>query len=353
MISTQDRQTAVSLIDEATLAGARRFMACREMGICSRTYRRWVESSGEVRPDQRPLAIRPVPANALTEEERAKVLEVVSRPEFASLPPSQIVPILADQGEYLASESSFYRILRAHGMQHHRGRAARPAGKREPQRHCAQGSNQVWVWDITWLPGPVAGTFFYLYMMLDLYSRKVVGWEVFEQESAECAAIVLQKASLAEVRGIKPLVLHSDNGSPMKGATMLATLQKLGIAPSFSRPGVSDDNAHAEAFFRTLKYRPGYPGKGFDTLENTRNWVMHFVRWYNFEHRHSAIKFVTPAQRHSGEDVAILAARDQLYQQARAKHPERWPGETRDWEKVYVVWLNPVRQADQGFKLAA
>ncbi|MBL8454449.1 MAG: IS3 family transposase, partial [Zoogloea sp.] len=264
------------------------------------------------------------------------------RPEFASLPPSQIVPALADRGTYLASESSFYRILRAHGLQHRRGRAAAPS-PREPRRDQAHGPNQIWVWDITWLPGPVAGTYSYLYLMLDLFSRKVVGWEVFAEENSVCAAHVLRKASLAERRGLEPLVLHSDNGSPMKGATMLATLQKLGIASSFSRPGVSDDNAQAEAeaFFRTLKYRPGYPAKGFLTLEAARQWVRKFVSWYNFEHRHSAIKFVTPAQRHGGEDVAVLLARDGLYQQAKAARPERWRGPTRDWSRPGAVWLNP------------
>jgi putative transposase len=346
MISTHDRQAAVALIREATVAGARHFMACREIGINSKTYRRWVSESGQVKPDQRPEALRPVPANALTQEERAKVLEVANRPEFASRPPSQIVPILADRGEYLASESSFYRILREEGLQHRRGRAAHPRVS-EPKRHCAQGPNEVWVWDITWLPGPVTGSFFYLYMMIDLYSRKVVGWEVFEEQSAECAANVLHKASLAECRGVKPLVLHSDNGSPMKGATLLTMLQKLGIAPSFNRPGVSDDNAHAEAFFRTLKYRPGYPSKGFARLEEAREWVMGFVEWYNVEHRHSGIQFVTPAQRHRGEDGAVLQARDALYQQAKAKHPARWSGPTRNWEKTPVVWLNQERQKDK------
>ncbi len=134
----------------------------------------------------------------------------------------------------------------------------------------------------------------------------------------------MRKASLAEQRGLKPLVLHSDNGSPTKGATMLTTRQKLGIASSFSRPGVSDDNAQVEAFFRTLKYRPGYPAKGLQTLGAARQWVCSFVGWYNFEHRHSAIKFVTPVQRHRGEDVETLRARAQLYQQAKAARPKRW-----------------------------
>ena len=352
MISVHDRREAVQLINEAVSSGARLFMACQETGVCRRTYRRWLDVAGEVKVDARPQAVRPLPANALSEAERAEVLEVVCRAEYASLPPSQIVPILADQGTYLASESSFYRIMRASDLQHHRGRAARPT-KSEPRRHQASGPNEVWVWDITWLPGPVAGTYYYLYLMLDLFSRKVVGWEVFEEETGACAAQVVRKASLAEGRGLRPLVLHSDNGSPMKGATMLTTLSKLGVAPSFSRPGVSDDNAHAEAFFRTLKYRPGYPGKGFKTLENTRDWVRKFICWYNEQHRHSGIKFVTPQQRHKGEDIVVLQARDVLYRQAKASKPERWSGATRNWARNDVVWLNPENQTHEVERIAA
>lgn len=352
MISTQDRRDAVTLIDEAVMSGARVFLACAELGLCKRTYRRWTVLEGEVKADGRPDAARPVPANALSEAERQKLVALSCQPEFASLPPSQIVPILADRGEYYASESSFYRVLKAHDLQHHRGRAAAPS-QSQPKRHQATGPNQVWVWDITWLPGPLAGTYYYLYLMLDLFSRKVVGWEVYEEETAEHASRVIRKASLAEGRGLTPLVLHSDNGSPMKGATMLTTLQKLGIAPSFSRPGVSDDNAQAEAFFRTLKYRPGYPGKGFKTLDEVRDWVMKFVRWYNTQHQHSALKFVTPAQRHQGADIALLEARKALYEEAKAAKPERWRGSTRNWDRPGTVWLNPVRQEDAKSKLAA
>lgn len=352
MISTQDRRDAVTLIDEALENGARLFRACAELDLCPRTYRRWTVLDGAVKADGRPGADRPLPANALSEEERQKLVALSCQPEFASLPPSQIVPILADRGEYYASESSFYRVLRAHDLQHHRGRAATPS-QSEPKRHQATGPNQVWVWDITWLPGPVVGTFFYLYLMLDLFSRKVVGWEVHDEETADHASLVVRKASLAEGRGLTPLVLHSDNGSPMKGATMLATLQKLGIASSFSRPGVSDDNAQVEAFFRSLKYRPGYPSKGFKTLDDVRDWVMNFVRWYNTRHQHSALKFVTPAQRHQGADIDILKARKALYEGAKAAKPERWRGPTRNWERPATVWLNPVRQENIKLKLAA
>jgi len=189
--------------------------------------------------------------------------------------------------------------------------------------------------------------------MLDLLSRKVVGWEVHDDENADHASLVVRKASLAEGRGLTPLVLHSDNGNPMTGATMLSTLQKLGIASSFSRPGVSDDNAQAEAFFRTLKNRPGYASKGFKTLDDVRDWVMRFVRWYNTRHQHSALKFVTPAQRHQGTDIDIRDARKTLYEKAKAAKPERWRGSTRDWERLATVWLNPVRQENIVVNLAA
>lgn len=352
MISILDRQRAVALIDEAVASGARLACACREIGLSGRTYRRWVGEDGKVAADARPEAERPTPANALSEEERERLVEVACRPEFASLPPSQIVPRLADAGTHLASESSFYRVLRAHNLQHHRGRAAARRTS-SPPRHCARGANEIWIWDITWMPGPIAGLFFYLYLVLDLYSRKVVGWEVFAEENAEHASQVIRKASLAEGRALKATVLHSDNGSPMKGATMLETLRKLGIAPSFSRPGVSDDNAQVEAFFRTLKYRPAYPAKGFATLEAARSWVLKFVRWYNAEHRHSALKFVTPAERHSGVDIAVLCDRKALYEKAKQARPERWSGATRNWEHCSTVWLNPVREEPSRHKLAA
>lgn len=140
---------------------------------------------------------------------------------------------------------------------------------------------------------------------------------------------------------VNGLVLHSDNGGPMKGSTMLATLQRLGVVPSFSRPGVSDDNPFSEALFRTMKYRPGYPGKPFASIEQARAWVTGFVGWYNNSHRHSGIRFVTPDERHSGRDVDILARRAAVYEQARRRRPERWAGSTRNWTPVGAVYLNP------------
>ena len=149
------------------------------------------------------------------------------------------------------------------------------------------------------------------------------------------------------------MVLHSDNGSFMKRATVRATLEKLGIMPSFSRPCVSNNNAYAESLFRTCKYRPNYPSKPFESLDEARRWTLKFVQWYNHEHKHSALKFVTPAQRHSGQADAVLRHREQVYAAAKQRHPERWAGQTRDWELQDQVWLNPERNQPEVLEKAA
>jgi putative transposase len=201
----------------------------------------------------------------------------------------------------------------------------------------------VWSWDITYLPTLVHGQFYYLYLVEDIYSRKAVGWEVYEQESGEHAAGLMQRTVMAERCWGAPLVLHSDNGAPMKSSTLLAKLYELGVTPSRGRPRVSNDNPYSESLFRTLKYCPQWPAQGFADIDAARAWVRDFIAWYNQEHRHSRIRFVTPAQRHRGEDKEILAARDAVYQAARAAHPERWSGETRNWSPIGAVSLNPER----------
>jgi transposase InsO family protein len=223
-------------LDAARQQGAPLEEACAVVGIGLRTYRRW-KAGGE---DGRPLAERPLPAHALSEAEREAIVDVCNTGRFASLPPSQIVPRLADEGCYLGSESSFYRVLHARGLQHHRGRA-RVAQRREPPTHEARGPNQVWCWDVSYLPSGIRGLYYYLYLVLDLYSRKVVAWEVHAQECGEHAAALLSRAVLLEGVGRQrqPLVLHADNGAPMKSATLLETLRLLGVQPSHSRPRVS------------------------------------------------------------------------------------------------------------------
>ena len=346
MISATDRRNAVELINEACANGARLEPACALLGLSARSVQRWTRE-GEVGEDRRPLAERPTPANALTPEEEQAILAACHRPAFASLPPEQIVARLLDEEQrYIASVSSFYRVLRRHGEVAHRGRAKSAVSHPRPTTFHACAPHQVWSWDCTWLPGPVKGLFFYLVMILDVYSRKIVGWEVFHAESAHHASLVIRRAVLAEGLIDQPLVLHADNGSPFKGATLLETLHALNITPSYSRPRVSNDNAYSEALFRTCKYVPGYPVNGFDSLEASQQWVQDFVVWYNTEHRHSAIRFVTPEERHRGEDRAILAQRHALNQAARQAHPERWSGKTRNWEPIEVVSLNPEREPE-------
>ena len=327
-------------IDEACVSGARRSRACQLLGLTVRTMQRW-QKAGELQADGRHAAAqRHPPANALSPEERAQVLAIAHQPEFADRSPKQIVPLLADRGQYLASESSFYRILRAADQLTHRGRAKPPTHSR-PAPLVATAPNQVWSWDITYLATLIHGKFFYLYLILDLFSRKIVGWEVHEQESAEQAAALFRQTYLREGVDRAALTLHSDNGSPMKGATMLATLHKLGVVPSFSRPSVSNDNPFSESMFRTLKYSPTYPDEPFQDVVAARVWVAAFVRWYNEQHRHSALRFVTPEQRHRGEDIKLLSHRAAVYENAKALNPARWSGSIRNWTPVGPVSLNP------------
>ena len=310
------------------------------MGIASSTFRRW-QYEGRVLEDQRPVAPRPTPVNKLAPEERERLLSVFHGPGFESLPPSQVVPALADSGVYLASESTCYRVLHEAGQQHDRGRARQRQRRSKPAEYAATAPNQAWCWDVTWLKGPARGMFFYLYMIMDVFSRKIVGWEVYEKECGELASTLVRRAVMAQSCLRSPDILHADNGSPQKSATLRTTLQQLGIEPTYSRPRVSNDNPYSESLFRTTKYRPDYPIDGFSELTQAQDWVLGFVRWYNHEHRHSAIRFVTPQERHTGADIEILKSRSVLYEKAKAERPERWRGKTRDWSRPDVVWLNP------------
>jgi putative transposase len=338
----QDRQMAIGLIEEAVASGARRCKACEVLEIDMRTLQRWKKDDLEDR--RKVAAAKRVPGNKLSDEEREAILATCNKPEFQSLPPSQIVPRLADNGEYIASESSFYRVLREADQVHRRGRAQAPRTVAKPEGFQATGPNQVWSWDITFLASSIRGAFYRLYLALDVFSRKIVGWEVHEDESADHASVLIRKACLAEGVHQDGLVLHSDNGGPMKGARMLATLQKLGVVPSFSRPSVSDDNPYSESLFRTLKYMPAYPSEPFESIEAARQWVHRFVQWYHNEHRHSAIRYVTPDQRHRGVDSELLKQREAVYEAARQRNPARWTGKTRNWSPVTKVWLNPPKE---------
>ena len=326
----------LDLIDEMAVTKVPLERACRVLGLSKRTVERWRGQCGGEDQRQGPGSL---PSNKLSEKERELVLNVSNSVEYRDLSPKQIVPKLADKGTYIASESSFYRILREEGQLSHREKSRPPS--RKPNEHVATGPCQVWSWDLTYLRSALRGCFFYLYLVVDIWSRKIVGWTVEESESTDSAAALLHRICIE--LGINPmgLVLHSDNGGPMKGSTMLATLQRLGVIPSFSRPHVSDDNPYSEALFRTMKYRPCYPSKPFASIEEARASVARFVAWYNPEHMHSAISFVTPEDRHCGRDMLLLERRRLVYERARGKHPERWSNATRDWRHVETVALNP------------
>lgn len=327
----------VALVDEAVAAGARLESACNELGIDARTIQRWRrDPDGE--DDRHGPKTRP--ANALTAAEEKDILSLLNSPEFSELSPHQVVAKLADMNIYKVSERTMYRLLRKHKLQAHRGRT-RPRSHHRPTEHRATGPCQVWSWDITYLRSPIKGKFWLLYMVVDVWSRKIVAARVHDHESDQLASVLIDEACKREGVERAGLVVHSDNGPAMKGQTLLAMMQVLGIVPSFSRPRVSDDNPFSEALFRTMKYRPDYPDGPFASVEAAQSWVDGFVRWYNEDHQHSGIRFVTPAQRHDGTDIAILENRHQVYTEARRRSPQRWSGKTRNWSHIAVVRLNP------------
>lgn len=286
MSTLTERSNIIALVGQAIEDGARQDRACEVISLSERTLQRWQRDQS--RGDQRPIRVQE-PKNALSAQERQAVLAVAQSEEFGHLCPSQIVPRLADQGNYVASESTFYRVLRAANQLQHRG-AERPRTKRsKPRALVATAPRQLFSWDITYLPTLVVGSFFYLYLFLDIFSRKIVGWQVYDCESSELAGEVMRDICMRENIAPNQVVLHSDNGSPMKGATMLATLQDLGVVPTFSRPSVSNDNPFSEALFKTLKYRPEYPVRAFESLLVARQWVGQF---------RALVQPGTPPQRH-------------------------------------------------------
>jgi putative transposase len=339
-VPPHDRKSAMTLIEEASKNGARKYKACELLGVTLRTVQRW-QDTGEM--DQRKGAGRVV-GNKLTSKERELILSTVNSHEYCDLPPCQIVPRLADKGVYIASESTIYRILREEKQLAHRG-LSKPAKHKKPEQRKACGANQLWSWDITYLPSRVRGIYYYLYMIMDVYSRKIVGWSIHHEQSADHAAHLIKQSCFDEGIERNQVTLHSDNGTPMKGSTMLAMLETLGVTPSFSRPSVSDDNPFSEALFKTLKYRPNFPiTDKFGTIFDARSWVIKFSAWYNDAHMHSGLKFITPNQRHVGNDKVIMKNRHNVYIKAKEKHPERWAKSTRNWQLPPVVTLNANRK---------
>lgn len=335
---TDERTSTLALLEAAMKSGCRLAPACREVGLDPRTVQRWrrLPSGGE---DRRRGPTAPS-RQKLSDAEREAVIRTATSPEFRNASPKQIVPRLADEGIYLASEATFYRVLHAQNLMTHRG-STKPRRVHRPDELIATRPGEIWSWDITYLPSQVRGKFFYLYLFVDVWSRRIMKAVVHAEESADHAGSALAEACAEHHVRPHVMTLHSDNGAPMKGATMLATMQALGVVPSFSRPSVSNDNPYSESLFRTLKHTPVYPRKPFATVDEAWAWVERFVSWYNHEHRHSAIGFVTPDERHHDIDLQVLASRRELYERARQLRPERWSRHTRRWDAPAVVTLNP------------
>jgi putative transposase len=345
LIAADQRAAVIELLQEGLSRGASAKAIAGLFGLATRTLRRWgvvIRSEG-FSGDRRKGSHRHV-AHRFSREERQIVLETVNDPRFADLTPSQIVAILAEEGLYVGSESTIYRILRQEGLLNHRGRTRPPREAREPPMLEATGIHQVLAWDITLLPGPVKGQFFYLYMVMDVWSRRILGVEVHDRECGELAKHFFDRVCRdEEISSGSTTILHADNGAPMRSYTLAAKLAELGISLSFSRPQVSNDNAYVESWFRTMKYHQSYPVRRFRDLLSVRAWVDSFVEWYNAEHRHSGIKYVTPNQRHYGEADAICSVRQRTYEQARQQHPRRWARPPRDWSQPQIVRVNHPR----------
>lgn len=309
------------------VAGAREESACELVGLSVRTLQRWRTGSWI---DGRKGAPK-VTARKLSPEEKEAVYQASNQERLADLTAEQVVATLAQESTYLASASTFYRILRERKALNRRQDSKTPVHSRKPDTRVATGPNQVWTWDITWLATEVKGIYFYAYVIMDLYDRAVVGWAIHDCEDGQLARELFERACLEHASC--PRFVHSDNGAPMKSYTLVEFLYSRHILPTTNRPRVSNDNPFSESLFKTVKYRAGYP-RTFKTLIAAMTWFAGFVDWYNTKHMHSALAYVTPHQRRTGQDIELLASRNTTLALAREQHPLRWG---RRPAKVYAA----------------
>lgn len=294
---------------------------CRTLGLSRATlYRRLARERGDMRG---PSPALPRPHHrALCQAERDEVLAALHSERFADMAPAAVYATLLDEGTYLCSIRTMYRLLAARGeVRERRAQAMHPA--RETPRLVATAPNQVWTWDISHLRTRVRGHTLKLYVCIDLYSRHAVGWHLSTTESAAEAAAFLRSLARRERVAPESLVVHADNGAPMRGRPLADLLESLGIERSHSRPRTSNDNAFSEAQFKTMKYRPTYP-RCFDDLDHARQWCSDFFRWYNHEHRHQGIALLTPADVFHGRADDKLRERARVLEAAGRRHPQRF-----------------------------
>lgn len=310
--------------------------ACRVLDLPRASFYR----AQALRPEAGATAPRPKPARALSDTERQTALAHLHSERFMDQAPHQVHATLLDEGIYLCSPRTMYRLLEEHGeVRERRDQLRRPAYQK-PEL-LATRPNQVWSWDITKLRGPAKWTYFYLYVILDLFSRYVVGWMVAAGESAELAKRLIQETLVKQ--GIAPgqLHIHADNGPSMSSKTLALKLADLGVTKSHSRPYVSDDNPFSESQFKTMKYRPEFPDR-FGSLEDARAHGQGFFHWYNHEHRHSGIALLTPHMVHYGLAADVLDNRQRVLSAAFQQHPERFVRKPpRPASLPDAVWINP------------
>jgi transposase InsO family protein len=304
-------------VNEAKAAKVSERSLCGLIGLNRRTLHNWRRQGLR---DRRKGSARQV-AHRLSPEEETLCLSLANSSRFADKTPDQIVAELAQAGEYIASPSTFYRILRKHSALAHRRESRKPRAGLKPERIAVTGPNQVWAWDITWLKTDVVGIFLYAYTIIDLYDRTIVGWTIETTESEEHARTLFQR--IIRDLGVCPEIVHADNGNPMRGVTLAVFLDSLCVVRSYSRPRCSNDNAFIESWHKTLKYSVHYP-RFFTSLGQAREWYAEFVHWYNTEHLHSGLGYVTPQQRRSGEATLIYETRNRTIAAARLRNPLRW-----------------------------
>lgn len=327
-----DRQTVIGLIDEAMASGARQSKACVVIDLDERRLRNWRKSGG----DGRTGGYR-AKDQALSAAEKDAIVEAFSAPDLKDLPPKQAFIRLLDRGVYLGSYSSFLRVLKEREVVGCKGHRNGTGNKKRPEL-AATAPNQIWCWDITWLESRTKGKYFYLYMIIDMYSRKVVGWTVAARENGGVAKALFARTLEAEGVSEDQLIVHSDNGKPMRSRTLRALYKLLSVAASYGRPHTSNDNAFAESLFATLKGRVAFP-EYFGSLEAAEAFCTEFFPWYNEEHQHSGLDYVTPSKVHAGAHLAIFAQRNARLEQQRLLHPKRHGGKPKIYGTPVTVRL--------------
>ena len=317
--------------------------ACDAVGVAQASYyRRHRRSPPPQRPAPLPHKDRPQP-RALSESERAAILDELHSERFVDMSPTEVWATLLDEGRYLGSISTFYRLLRQAGESRERRRQATHPATVKPELVAYQ-PNSVWSWDITKLRGPAKWTYYYLYVILDIFSRYVVGWMVATRESAALAEVLIRQTCAKQGIGADQLTIHADRGSSMTSKPVAFLLADLGVTQSHSRPHVSDDNPFSESQFKTLKYRPDFPGR-FDSIEAARRHCQTFFAWYNDDHHHGGLGLHTAADIHYGTAEAVRNKRAAVLTDAYRAHPERFIRKPPEPPHLPTgSWINPPDQ---------